>query len=109
MKMNIWINRNMRYRLVKIRRSNRRGKKLDAIFEDLESPGTTRRVSFGAAGYEDYTQHHSLDRRAQYRARHRSDRLKDPTSPGALAWHILWGPSTSREENIKEYRRKFRV
>lgn len=99
----------MAVKLVKVQRSRKRGKKLDAIFEDARSPGKTRRVSFGAAGYEDYTQHHSLDRRAMYRVRHRSDRIKDPTTPGSLSWHILWGPSTNRDENIAEFKRKFKL
>lgn len=54
-------------RLVRVARSGRAGKKWQAEFRD----GTT--THFGATGYQDYTQHHDRDRRANYRPRHRND------------------------------------
>jgi hypothetical protein len=66
-------------------------------------------VSFGAAGYQDYTQHKDKQRRELCRARHKSDNLNDPTSPGSLSMYILWGDSTSIKQNIKLFRERFNV
>ena len=54
-------------------------------------------IHFGATGYEDYTQHKDLARRANYRRRHGAIRLRDgrlaytvPTSPAYWSWKLLW-------------------
>lgn len=81
-------------------------KKLRAIFTDDEGKETF--TDFGQRGAPDYTLTKDKLRRAAYRTRHRKDlQTRDPTRAGFLSWHILWGDSTSREENLRAYRRRF--
>ena len=96
--------------LVALRRSHRPDKKFDAVFETRRGAATTTKVvPFGAAGYQDYTQHRDPKRRSNYRRRHAHDRLSDPTSAGALSWHLLWGDSTDMRSNLAAYRRRYGV
>jgi len=66
-------------------------------------------VHFGAKGYSDFTLHHDKNRRENYRKRHRSGKHAKADTPNALAYHILWGDSTSRNENIKNFKKKYKV
>lgn len=67
-------------------------------------------TDFGAAGYEDYTQHHDKERRASYLRRHSPDlETGDPRRAGYLSYYILWGPSTSLAANIRLYKNRFRM
>jgi hypothetical protein len=78
--------------------------KWKAIFDD------GKHTSFGHQGYQDYTQHHDKQRRDLYRQRHAKDlQTKDPRRAGFLSYYILWGNSTSMAENIKEYKRKYKM
>ena len=89
---------------MKIRKSENPKKKYDAIFDD------GRIVSFGAAGYTDYTLGASDTQRERYLARHRStEDWNNPYSPGALSARILWGESRSVETNLASYRKHFRL
>jgi hypothetical protein len=81
--------------------------KYKAIFQ--MDNGKTKTVRFGARGYEDYTTHHDKARRAAYRKRHAHDNLDDPTTPGSLSYYLLWGESTSLNENIKLFKQKFNL
>lgn len=92
-------------KLVKIVKSNNAAKKYDAVF-DIN--GKTRTVSFGAKGYSDYTIHKDPERMKRYRSRHQSDNLKDPLSPGALSWYVLWS-SPTLEGGISNYRSAFKL
>ena len=90
-------------RLVKVIQSPKPGKKLRAIFERDNGRQFVR--DFGASGMDDYTRTHDKDQRARYRERHQKDLATgDPTRAGYLAMEILWGPSTSVQENIRAYR-----
>lgn len=89
-------------KLVRVVTSPRIGKKWRAEFDD----GT--HTDFGAAGMEDYTQHHDKERREKYRARHLRDLATgDPKRAGYLSWYLLWGESTSLTRNLADYRRRF--
>jgi hypothetical protein len=67
-------------------------KKYTATFPD----GKT--VSFGAAGYEDYTTHHDKARMQMYLNRHRTtENWKDPHTPGFWARWLLWSKPTLKE------------
>lgn len=68
------------------------------------NPKTNRykKVSFGAAGYEDYTTHKDKSRRERYRQRHQYDNLDDPLSPGFWSWYLLWGDSTNIDKNLQK-------
>ena len=91
-------------KLLKVVPSTNFTKKYDAHFSD----GT--KTSFGASGYEDYTQHHDKERRNAYRIRHKKDLdTDDPTRAGFLSMYILWGDSTSLRTNIAAYKRMFNM
>jgi hypothetical protein len=80
-------------------------------FENGKWRDFERTADFGASGYEDYTTHHDKERRRLYRARHQHDLLERKpgklywTQPGVLAWHLLWGESTSLASNFRRYKR----
>tara|TARA_R110001592_G_scaffold22416_5_gene89105 strand:- start:608 stop:919 length:312 start_codon:yes stop_codon:yes gene_type:complete len=96
-----------KYDKVVIKTSSNPKKKLDAVFSN-SSGGRTKTVSFGSKNMDDYTKTKDKAQRSRYRSRHRKDlSTGDPTRAGYLSWHILWGSSTSRRENIASYKRKF--
>lgn len=41
-------------------------------------------------GYYSSKNHHDRKRRANYRSRHRNDKITDPTKAGYWAYHYLW-------------------
>jgi hypothetical protein len=89
-------------KLLRLVEAKNPAKKWRAEFSDGSS------TEFGASGYQDYTQHKDPERRRLYRSRHAKDLLtEDPTRAGYLAFHILWGPSTSLARNIATYKRMF--
>lgn len=90
-------------KLLSVKKSTRKGKKLMAEFDD----GTT--THFGATGYDDYTLKKDKDQRDRYRARHASGKNANAKSADALAYHLLWGESTSLQQNIKDYKKKYNV
>lgn len=94
-------------RLLSIDRSQSRGKKYRALFQD-ESTGRTRTVHFGATGYEDYTTHRDPERKARYLTRHGRGRedWSNPTTPGSLSRWILWNKPTL-EESVRDFKRRF--
>jgi len=71
------------------------------------SRGVTH-TDFGDSSMEDYTQHHNPLRRANYLSRHKArENWRDPTSAGSLSRHLLWGDSTSLQQNFRNFKRKF--
>ena len=69
-----------------------------------------KKVHFGSAGMDDYTITKDKAQRDRYRARHKKDLdTKDPTRAGYLSWYLLWGDSTSLQENIKDYKKRFNL
>jgi len=67
-------------------------------------------VHFGAAGYEDFTQHRDEERRARYVRRHRERENWGKSGAGTAGfWSrwILWGPFTSISRNIAYVRERF--
>ena len=89
-------------KLLRVIRSPLATKKWRAEFSD----GT--HTDFGAAGYEDYTQHHDPKRRDAYIRRHAKDlATNDPTRAGYLSFYLLWGPSTSLAANLRAYKNRF--
>jgi hypothetical protein len=92
-------------KLVSILPSTKPSKKLMATFD---VNGRRKITHFGARGMADYTLTHDTRQRDLYRERHRRDLdTGDPTRAGLLSWFILWGDSTSRKRNIREFRRRF--
>lgn len=98
-----------------IKKSDRKDKKYAAKFcmcdkFDACKGSNTKEVHFGAKGYEDYTDHHDKERRANYLARHKArEDWNDPDTPGALSRWLLWGESTSLAKNIAAFRKKFNL
>jgi hypothetical protein len=91
-----------------IKPSTKPGKKLMATF--TKDNGRTKITHFGAKGMDDYTITKDKERRRLYRERHKKDlATKDPTRAGFLSYYILWGDSTSRAENIKNYKKRFNL
>ena len=98
-----------RLRLKTIRKSHKKEKKWDAIFEYPD--GHTKTTPFGAFGMSDYTKHKDTKRRARYIKRHMGmgETFKNPVKAQTLSRWILWGPSTSLNKNIKTFKNKFKV
>ena len=91
-----------------VKPSTKSGKKLMATF--VKDNGRTKTTHFGASGMDDYTITKNKEQRARYRQRHKKDlQTKDPTRAGFLSYYILWGESTSRQENIKNYKKRFNL
>ena len=92
---------------VTIKKSTKPNKKLMAVF--TRENGRTKTTHFGAAGMDDYTIKKDKDQRTRYRNRHRGDNINNPEAAGSLSWHILWGESTSKQQNIKSFKNKFNL
>jgi len=93
-------------RLVSLRKSPKKGKKWEAVF-DMGKGKRSRTTHFGGEGYSDYTIHKDKERRRRYRIRHSNDIVKgDPTKAGMLAFNLLWGESTSLSKNVSSYKKK---
>ena len=89
-----------------ISKSDNPKKKLKAVF--IKDNGRTNTVHFGARGMDDYTITKDKEQRTRYRTRHKKDlNTGDYKRAGYLSYYILWGPSTSRQENIKSYKKRF--
>jgi hypothetical protein len=88
-----------------VKKSDKAGKKLMAVF-DID--GRKKTTHFGSAGMDDYTKTKDKEQRSRYRQRHKKDLdTKDPTRAGYLAYYLLWGESTSLRENIRTYKSRF--
>ena len=76
----------------------------------FDNNGRKKTTHFGAKGMDDYTITHDANQRDRYRARHAKDlTTNDPTKAGYLSYYILWGNSTSRTQNINEYKKRFNL
>lgn len=91
----------------KLYRSTNASKKYDVYVPNDQSQ-RLKKVSFGARGYQDYTQHKDKERRDRYRERHIHDHINDPFSPGCWSYHVLWGNSTSLDTNLRALVRRIR-
>lgn len=84
-------------------------KKLMAIFTDDDGK-KIKTTHFGQDGADDYTITNDKDQRTRYRNRHKKDLdTNDYKKAGYLSYHILWGSSTSLQENIKKYKKRFNL
>ena len=101
-------------KLEKVIKSDAKHKKWTAIFcmckgQSCCKDADKKKVHFGDNRYEDYTMHKDTKRRENYRTRHASGKTAKPDTPNALSYYILWGNSTSLQENIKDYKKKFNI
>jgi len=92
---------------VYIKKSTKPNKKLMAVF--VRHDKTRKTIHFGQAGQDDYTITKDKQQRKRYLDRHRKNEdWTKPESAGALSKWILWGKSTSRKDNIAEFKKRFK-
>ena len=101
-------------KLLAVKKSTKKEKKLMAIFckctgETKCPPNERQTIHFGQKGADDYTLTKDKAQRDRYRKRHAKEKDQEANTAGALAYHILWGESTSRKENIKLFKQKYNV
>ena len=99
-------------KLLKIVKSEKKDKKWKAIFK-LDN-GKEKTTHFGFNNPKDlkndYTLNKDKERRRRYRIRHEKDlKTNDPTRAGYLSYYLLWGNSTSLKQNIKDYKKRFKL
>lgn len=91
-------------KLLKIVKSAKLDKKYDAYFKE---EGTTKIISFGAAGMEDFTITRDKAQQARYIARHeKHEDWSSPMTAGALSRFVLWSAPTLAQ-GIANYRARF--
>jgi len=97
------LRKNSLIKLISIKKSNQKGKKLMAKFD---IGGRSRVIHFGASGMSDYTRHRDKIRRNRYIFRHFKDlKTNDPTRAGYLSMFVLWN-KPSLQASITDYRRR---
>jgi hypothetical protein len=101
-------------KLLAVKKSTKKDKKLMAIFckcdgETKCPPDERQTIHFGQKGADDYTLTKDKDQRDRYRKRNVKQKDQEANTAGALAYHILWGETTSRKENIKLFKQKYNV
>lgn len=68
-----------------------------------------KRISFGAKGYEDYTQHKNNDRKKAYIARHKeTEDWKDTDTAGFWSRWLLWNKKTL-DASIRDTENRFGI
>jgi hypothetical protein len=94
-------------RLKTLRRSHKRDKKWDAVFE---KEGKEKVVPFGAKGYSDITKHKNVTRKARYIKRHSGmgEHWSKPDTPGALSRWILWNKPSFRD-SVRDFKQRFNL
>jgi hypothetical protein len=96
----------MLLKLISIKSSHKKEKKLDAVFE---KDGRKKIVPFGASGYTDFTKSRDEGKKSAYIQRHQSrEDWNNPVSAGALSRWVLWNKPTLKE-SIKDYKKRFNL
>tara|TARA_R110002153_G_scaffold73386_3_gene191435 strand:- start:110 stop:385 length:276 start_codon:yes stop_codon:yes gene_type:complete len=90
-------------KLLSVTKSTRKDKKWMAEFD------TNKIIHFGARGMDDYTLKKDKEQRERYRARHASGKTAKPDTADSLSFRLLWGESTSLQQNIKDYKKKYNL
>lgn len=102
-------------KLISVKKSTRDRKKWMAEFCECKGESCCKKeqrkvVHFGQENADDYTITKDKEQRDRYRTRHKKDlETKDPTRAGHLSFYLLWGDSTSLQQNIKDYKKKFNL
>jgi hypothetical protein len=95
------------YSFLKIVRSKKAGKKLDAVFLNLKT-NKKKVISFGQKNASDFTKHKDVQRKNRYIARHKNrENWNDLMSRGALSRWILWNKPTLKA-SIADYKKKIK-
>ena len=92
-------------RLKTIKKSHKKEKKWDAVFE---KSGKEKIIPFGQKGYSDYTKHKNKTRKARYLKRHSGmgEHWQKPDTPGALSKWILWNKPTFKA-SLADFKKRF--
>jgi len=90
-------------KLISVKKSTAKNKKYTAIFD------TGDKIHFGDNRYSDFTIHKDKDRRTNYRSRHASGKTAKPNTADSLSYWLLWGESTSLQENIRDFKKRFNL
>ena len=95
-------------RLKTVRRSHKKEKKWDAVFEKPD--GKEKVVPFGAHGMSDFTKHKDTRRRSLYLKRHSGmgEHWNIPDTPGALSRWILWN-KPSFKASLSDFKKRFHL
>lgn len=101
-------------KLIDVSKSNRKNKKWVAEFCMCQGcskcqPSERKFIHFGDSRYSDYTIHHDQKRRENYRTRAAAGKDAPADTAGSLAFHLLWGNSTSLRENIKAFKNMYNI
>jgi Family of unknown function (DUF5754) len=93
-------------RLKTIRKSHRKEKKWDAVFQYPD--GHTKTVPFGAAHMSDFTKHKDKTRKQRYLKRHSGmgEHWNKPDTPGALSKWVLWNKPSFRA-SVSDFKKRF--
>lgn len=95
------------YHLIKITKSFKPTKKLQAEFKNCEND-RIKIVHFGSAGASDFIQHRDNERKQKYINRHiKNENWDDPYSAGCLSYYILWNKTTLKA-SIADYKKRFK-
>jgi hypothetical protein len=94
-------------RLKTVRKSHKKEKKWDAVFE---KDGKEKVVPFGQKGYSDFTKHKDTKRKARYLKRHSGmgEHWQKPDTPGALSKWILWNKPTFKA-SLSDFKKRFQL
>ena len=92
-------------RLKTVRKSHKKEKKWDAVFE---KDGKEKIVPFGQRGYSDFTKHKNKTRKARYLKRHSGmgEHWQRPDTPGALSKWVLWNKPTFKA-SLADFKKRF--
>ena len=102
-------------KLISVKPSDKKEKRLVAKFCLCEGESKCcdkkkKKVHFGSKGMDDYTITKDKEQRERYRTRHKKDlETKDPMRAGYLSYYLLWGDSTSLQQNIKDFKKRFNL
>ena len=93
---------------VKIKTSNRRGKKMMDTFFD-KNGDKIKTTHFGASEYSDFTKHKDANRKKRYITRHQKrEYWNKPMTAGALSRWVLWN-KPALKTSIADYKKKFKL
>jgi len=91
---------------VTITKSKKKDKKFDA---NIKGKGSEKNISFGAAGYSDFTRHKDEQRKDRYISRHkkREDWTKTGIdTSGFYSKHLLWNKDTF-DKSLKDLTKRY--
>jgi hypothetical protein len=93
---------------VEIKPSNRKNKRLLAIFYDKDKK-KVKMTHFGLKGASTFIDHNDNKKKDAYEARHKVNEDWDNyTSAGSLAFYILWNQPTL-DRSIRDYANRFNL